>query len=164
MTVSDDIIAKAYLGKRLHDLLSTLSDQLAIVYQTDGIVVPVASSSTLYHLSQTDGATAADIARALQITHQLATQRIEKLSQRGLVEKRPDEDDARKVCWVLTSIGRDQAKRLRVCMENVVDVHDQLFDEIGVNLISALDDAQSALSTKPLADRFAELSDVSLAS
>lgn len=163
MSKPTDLIEEVYLGKRVHDLLVTLTNQLAVVYKARGITVPVIASSTVDQLSRSSGASIADIARALDITHQLATQRMDKLNRCGLVEKRPDPNDARRVIWALTAEGCKQAERLEVCMNDAMTVHEKLFEDIGFDLMSALDKAKSALNTHPLSERFASLNDVKLA-
>ena len=154
----DEILNQAYLGKRVHDLLTTLTDQLALVYRANGITVPVPTSSTVQFLSENQDCSAADIARSLDITHQLATQRIEKLRKAGLVEKQLDQEDGRRVCWRLTADGKLQAHRLSSCMLNAIQVHESLFEETGINLLEAIDTIQAALAKQSLAQRFAALS------
>lgn len=74
-----EILRKAYLGKHAQNLLFLSSGQVADVYLDRGITIPVRLSSTLQFISQQSGASLADIARALEIPHQLISQRTEKL-------------------------------------------------------------------------------------
>lgn len=147
----------AFLGKAAQDLLHLSSEQVAVIYQRRGLVIPVEVTSTLLILSHQESTVLTDISDALEIPHQLAAQRISKLQRSKLVEKRPDSDDRRRSYLQLTKTGREQARLLERCMADMAVVYRQLFEEIGCDLPSKLRQAIDALKSRDLAARFDEL-------
>ena len=93
---------KAYLGKHCFDLLTLSSEQAADVYAQRGLQIPLEVSSTLQYIHRQEALSVADIAKGLKLPHQLATQRVEKLSKAGLVRRKPDPKDKRRFFLQLT--------------------------------------------------------------
>lgn len=152
--VNSETIRKAYLGKHAQNLLFLSSEQVADVYKDRGITIPVRLSSTLQFISQQPGVALADIARALDIPHQLVSQRTEKLLKLGLAKKHPDPHDGRRSEYHLTENGSAQAALLKTCMEDTALIYGDLYDEIGCDLAQALLDAIHALERTSLRTRF----------
>lgn len=146
----------AYLGKHAYSLVMQTSAQMEDVYEARGLTIPLRVSSVLHFLAANEGAAMADIAASLDLPHQLVAQRVAKLLDSGLVERRRATDDARRVELYLTEAGRDQAARLVECMRDTADVYRDLFAEIDCHLVETLLKAASALEAKPLAVRFSE--------
>ncbi len=147
---------KAYLGKLAQDLLHLSSNQVIEVYAQRGIEIPVEVSSTLNHLYNNENVALADVATALDIPHQLASQRIQKLMRRDLVEKQSDPKDMRRSVLTLTSKGQQQAVLLIECMNDMAIIYGALYEEIGCDLPQVLKEAIDALKNKSLTDRFKE--------
>ncbi len=76
------------------------SDEL---YLEKDMGFPVAVSSTLMYMSQKPNVSTTQVATALDITHQLVSQRIKILLKLGLIEGNTDEKDKRKTFYSLTS-------------------------------------------------------------
>lgn len=153
-----EVTRKAYLGKHCYDLLSLSSEQAAVVYENRGLKIPLEVSSTLQYLDRQGPMSVADIAKYLKMPHQLATQRVEKLSKAGLVRKKPDPSDKRRFALHLTKKGREQARILEQCMADIAKVYEKMFHEIGCDLSEMLPAATSALRSVPIADRLAKKS------
>jgi len=154
---NEDLLEDAYVGKRIYDLLETLTSQISVVYTDRGILIPVHTSSTLHCLSVRKGMSLADIARTLGIPHQLARQRMDKLLALGLIEKTADPKDGRRFQWHLTAAGNRQADLLRQCMKDVITVHECMDKELGFVLAEVLTLARAALIESPMSERFAGL-------
>lgn len=152
-----EALEKAYLGKRVHDFLATISEQVDAIYKQRGIHIPVTASSTLQYIAGQKGVSLADIARALEVTHQITTQRVHKLEKIGLVEKRADMNDRRRFEWHLTPLGHDQAKLLESCMADAALVYQGLYDQLNLDLADALQEARNAILEHTLNDRFTEI-------
>jgi len=152
--VNSETVRKAYLGKHAQDLILKSSDQVLDVYKARGIVIPVVVSSTLQFLNRDSGASLSDIARALELPHQLVAQRTEKLLKLGLVTKQLDPADKRRSEFHLTKTGQNQAHLLKQCMADMALVYADIYDEIDCDLAQALLDAITALERKPLLSRF----------
>ncbi|MEM9233962.1 MAG: MarR family transcriptional regulator [Pseudomonadota bacterium] len=154
--VTSEITRKAYLGKHAQDLVALSSEQVAVVYQQRGIIIPVEVSSTLSVIALGDSETVTGIAEVLGVAHQLAAKRLSRLVELGLVTKTPDPDDKRRTVISITETGQDQARRLEQCMAEMSEVYGQLYEEIECDLAAALQAAMDHLRAKPLVERFAE--------
>jgi len=154
--ISSSPFARAYLGKHAHDLMLKTSDQMGQVYEQRGIAVPMVASSVAHFLAENDRASLSDVARGLDIPHQLAAQRVQKLLDLGLVNKQHDPADARKSAYSLTVAGRHQANLLAECMAGTVEVYEDIYAEIGCDLAAALVEGMKCIERKTLAERFAE--------
>jgi DNA-binding MarR family transcriptional regulator len=145
---------RAYLGKRLQDLLDLAHLQMGQVYKDRALRIPVQGSSTLQVLRPDTRQSLSDLARALGQSHQLVAKRIKRLLSEGLVTALPDPADGRRTLYELTSSGEDQWHRLDAIMSEADHVNAELFNEIGVDLIAALDDALEKLNERGLDERF----------
>ncbi len=146
---------KAYLGKHCLDLLTLSSDQAAEVYAQRGLAIPLEVSSTLQYLHRQGSLSVADIAKALNLPHQLASQRVEKLAKAKLVRRKADPNDKRRFQLLLTEKGREQAELLEQCMADIARIYEELFQEIGCDLSETLPAATAALQSVPIAERLA---------
>lgn len=149
-----EIYQRAYLGKALDGLFRTVKVQMESVYRSRAILFPVSASSTLHFLSHNEGASLAEISKALKTTHQLSTQKIKILQKLSLVEKRADALDLRRFEWRLTRKGRTQARLLAACMDDVTHIYDEFYAELGVDLRTIVSDAQAALEQRTMSERF----------
>ncbi|MEM1080333.1 MAG: MarR family transcriptional regulator [Pseudomonadota bacterium] len=147
----------AFLGKAAQDLVHLSSAQVIDIYRQRGLIIPVEVSSTLLYLQQHAQSVLTDVSDALDIPHQLAAQRIEKLIRLGLLEKQRDPNDGRRVLLKLTRTGLREAAILDQCMEDVAVVYQQLFDEIDCDLAAKLNQAIERLNTRSLLARFEAL-------
>ena len=147
---------RAYLGKRLQDLLDLSHLQLKSVYQEYGLVIPVEGSSTLQALRPGTQQALTDLTRTLKQPHQLVAQRLKKLLHLKLVERSPDPKDKRRFHFSLTQAGIKQWQLLDRVMSDAIHVNERLFAEIAVDLIAALDKAISTLTDNSLQHRFME--------
>lgn len=153
---SKELNNKAYLGKLAQDLLLLSSNQVMEVYAQRGIDIPVEVSSTLNHLYNNDNVALANVAMALDIPHQLASQRIKKLLKLNLVKKQGDPNDMRRSVLTLTEKGQQQAILLIECMNDMAIIYDAVYQEIGCDLPEVLNSAINALKGKSLINRFNE--------
>lgn len=144
---------KAYLGKHCFDLMTLSSEQVAEVYAQRGLLIPLEVSSTLQYVHRNEPLSVADLAKALKLPHQLASQRVEKLSKAGFVRRKPDPNDGRRFHLQLTKTGREQAERLEQCMADMARVYEEMFNEIGCDLSEMLPAATAALRSEPIAER-----------
>lgn len=154
--LEEGLFKNAYLGKHALALVMQTSTQMEIVYQLRGLIIPLQVSSVLQYLAGNDGSATADIARQLKIPHQLVAQRAKVLLDLDLIERRKASDDARRVELFLTESGRQQASLLMDCMLDTASIYEELFAEIGVDLIDALLTAAQHLEARSLRQRFAE--------
>lgn len=148
------IVRKAYTAKKLLDLAFLIQSQVVKVYVRNGMVFPVACSSTLLHLSKSGPASVTEVARALRHPHQTVAQHLSTLSKLNVVEKRTDPADRRRTEYFLTDFGTIQASLLHRYNVDAAAVFEGLDADIGADLGDLLDKAMAALDARPMDDRF----------
>ncbi len=148
----------AHFSRRLSDLII---DQGTKLLESHGITTPTAAVSTIYFLKEKEkekeNVTVADLAKALDVTHQMATQRANTLESVGLILRQPNPQDKRAKTLHLTELGSAEANKLRPITRKVTQVFDQLNKQIECELMSKIRQAELALIDKPLAERLKEI-------
>ena len=140
----------AHLAERFSDDLCASSQALA---ETAGLKAPPRTHSVLLFLLTKGPASLTEIARTDGQSHQLLASRLDPLEKLGLIERFVDPKDGRRRPFKLTRLGRKEALVVRANIEAHARAMEELFSEIGVDLVSALDDALEALRKRPLEDR-----------
>src|ERR1700722_10630371 len=95
-------------------LLASISVLLRRVHQVpvgDGLSLP--ERTALSHLDRLGPTTSAALSREVQITAQAMGATLAVLGERGLVERRPDPDDGRRVVLTVTEAGLRALKNKR---------------------------------------------------
>lgn len=146
----------AHFSRRLSDLII---DQGTKLLESHGITTPTAAVSTIYFLKEKEKekVTVADLAKALDVTHQMATQRANTLESMGLILRQPNPQDKRAKTLHLTELGSAEANKLRPITRKVTQVFDQLNKQIECELMSKIRQAELALIDQPLAERLKEI-------
>ncbi|MGW4912615.1 MarR family winged helix-turn-helix transcriptional regulator [Streptomyces sp. NPDC004270] len=91
--------------------LSVLVRRVRQVPTGDGLTMP--ERTALSHLERSGAATSSALAREVQITAQAMGATLSALSARGLVERRPDPNDGRRVVLTVTDAGVQALKNKR---------------------------------------------------
>lgn len=143
----------AHLAERLTDALCASTETHG---RSAGCKTPVRTHSVLLFLLEKGPATLTDIARTDGQSHQLLASRLKPLERLDLIERLVDPDDARRHPYKLTRLGETEARAIRADIGANARAMEDLFTEIGVNLVDALDDALEALRVRPLGDRMAD--------
>lgn len=142
----DDIV---FLGRAVERLSVLIAEQSEAVFDEMGIIIPVRSCSLMAVLAQMKIATASDLARELEQSHQLVLQKIPKLIRLNLVSFEQDKDDARKKLFMLTPEGRGQLEKFDQCRLVLREAYEELFSEIG-NVQETIARTTDALHARPL--------------
>ena len=151
--LNSEIFARAYIAKQASDLSLLCEAQMSEVYADYGIKIPVYASSTLHCLSLLENTSLADLAKALNATHQVTTQRVKKLEQLGLLKRNQDPNDVRRIILILTHEGIEEAKKLKECMDAAALAYQDLSAQIGADLSQTIGTATRALVRQPLSER-----------
>lgn len=147
----------AYLGKRLQDLMDLAHEQMQDVYDQHGLSIPVQGSSTLEAIKPGSSVTLSAVARYLGQSHQLVAQRLQKLEKRGLIFRTADPSDGRQTLYTLSDEGERMWLLLDETMALASRVNSELFSELGVDLVTILDQAITLLSNRSMSARFADI-------
>ena len=110
--------------------------------------------SGLYFLTNTPHASITDISNALNLSHQLTSQRIKTLLSLELIEGVKDAKDRRKTLYHLTPKGQSKAQILELYCVDAAHAFKDLSNEIGVDIQQVLNQAMNALQRKSFGERF----------
>ena len=143
----------AFVANQLERLVDVIVTQGNDMLDAAGIRFPSRTVSTVLFVGENAPTSTADIARALGQPHQLATQRVDLLTQLGIFERISDPDDARRKLLRLTPEGRDQFKVLTGRLEKAGQAFETLFAEIGCDLPAVSRRAADALHESSLLTR-----------
>jgi DNA-binding MarR family transcriptional regulator len=146
-------LSAAFVANQIERLADLIVAQGNDMLDASGIRFPSRTVSTVLFVGENEPTSTADIARALGQPHQLATQRVDLLTQLGILERIADPDDARRKQLRLTPEGRDQFSILTDRLEKAGQAFGALFAEIGCDLPAAAQRASAALRTTPLLTR-----------
>ena len=141
-----------FLGRTVERLSTLIETQSEVIFKEHGVIIPVKSCSLMIQLARLEHATAADLARALNVSHQLVLQKLPKLMRLRLVTATQVLDDARKKSFSLTATGKRQIEIFLNCRYLVKQAYADLFDEVG-DLFSLTNAFIGALEEKPLSKR-----------
>lgn len=140
------------LGRTVERLSTLIEIQSEVVFNEYGVVIPVKSCSLMVQLARLEHATAADLARALNVSHQLVLQKLPKLLRLRLITAAQDLEDARKKSFSLTASGQQQIEIFLKCRDLIKQAYAGLFEEVG-DLFSLTNTFIGALEEKPLCER-----------
>ena len=141
-----------FLGRAVERLGALIERQCETLFRHRGIVIPVKSCSLIAILAALGTATAADLSRTLDVSHQLILQKLPKLLKLGLISSEPVHDDARKKAFSLTMDGRRQFERFEQCQPLIEACYVELFSEVG-DLLELTAKISTALENRPLSQR-----------
>jgi DNA-binding MarR family transcriptional regulator len=127
-----------------------------------GILAPSRTHSAILFLHRQGPATLSEIARIDDQSHQLVSARFAPLEQLGLIERFDDPVDGRRKPYRLTPTGRADAKLIEAATVREAEVMRRLFEEMGQDLVAALEEAIERLRVKPFSRRLLEVGPVEI--
>ncbi len=146
----------SFMPKLAFDFVSIVEKQAGAVYQRMGLVIPVITSSTLALIADQEKASLLEIARGLNISHQLAAQRVKTLLKLNVIVADKDNTDKRRTNYQLTALGVQQQQLLLTYLSHADKVFAALTEEFGVDLIEVLTAVNQSFTERPLASRIRE--------
>ncbi len=143
----------SHFARRLADLIN---EQGAEVLAELHLITPATAISAMQFMDQSKdmAITVSDLAQALNVTHQMASQRVNKLIQLKLIERISNAHNKKSKQIILTTAGHDEIKALQPFMEKMQLVFNQLEAEIGVELTQIMYKTETSLRKKTLSDRY----------
>jgi len=145
----------AHFCRRLADLII---EQGSEILAERGLTTPSTALSTIFYLDQNQSTTVASLASALDVSHQMATQRINGLVKLGLVTRSSSDEDKRAKFVVLTPMGKNEAKQLYPFVTEMTQVFEDFEAELDCELTNIIRKAERSLLQKSLKQRLEELS------
>jgi DNA-binding MarR family transcriptional regulator len=140
----------ANLLGRLADLIVAQGEELL---QDADLNFPSRAVSSVLLIGERGKISAADIAEALNLPHQLVTQRIDLLIDLKIVKRVGDPKDGRRKILALTARGAQQFERLKTLLASADRAFKVLFNEIECDLHAVAARAMDALTKHPVLDR-----------
>lgn len=144
----------AFLATYLRRLADRISDASVAILRDHGIAVEPRTVSVLLFAADNTGSTTADVAQTLGISHQLASQRIARLIDQGLITTRTDPHDSRRRPIRLTRRGDREVKKILPVIARFDRVFEQLVREEAADLPDIINRVFDALSRESLAQRY----------
>lgn len=158
--MSDFIDSKgpAFLGLQAYYMLKLIDEQGNEMLENLGppTLPPSRLSSSLLALQEKGPLALVDLARLLNMPHQLAAQRIALMKTMELIDETPDPGDGRRVLLSLNETGTEMALAVAAASAATSEVFRGIFDEIGIDLFDAILQFRQALDQQSLSDRLAE--------
>ncbi|RED16738.1 DNA-binding MarR family transcriptional regulator [Parasphingopyxis lamellibrachiae] len=146
-------IRPAFLGHLASRLDTLIGRQTKAMLIHAGAQTPGRSVSVMLFLLKHGEASIADMARRDGQSHQLVASRIGPLEKLGLLAVSVDPDDERRKLCRLTSDGRADAKIVERVSREVARTLSTLNQELGFDLMDAIELAEKSLSRIPLYER-----------
>ncbi|MES2123356.1 MAG: MarR family transcriptional regulator [Gemmatimonadota bacterium] len=146
----------AAFAMRVGQLASTLYEQMDDCLLSEGLKLPGYATSIVQSLHHGGPQSISGLAQRLQLSHQLASQRVNWLVAAGLAASAPGKADRRVRVIRLTKLGQAEAEKLQAFLPRIDRAYTSLFAELGLDLHQAMLRASAALEERPLHSRFGE--------
>lgn len=146
-------IGRPFLARRISQLHDVLAEQGQEVMNEAGMDLDARLGSVFFLIATRPGLSVAELAEELGLSHQLATYRVKKLVETGLVSQERDPEDRTRSVLRPTDKADQMVEALRPVMRKLDQVYAQLFEELGVDLLDIATRAREALTTTSLLER-----------
>lgn len=143
----------AFVANKFDRLAAMIAEQGDELLRDAGIEFPSRAVSLLLLVGEHRRLSAADIAATLGQPHQLVTQRLDILTDFGLIEREVDPADGRRKTLILTGKGEAQYAKLQIILSEAARAFAGLFGEIGCDMPAFAMKAMGALSRSTLLER-----------
>lgn len=143
----------AFLANMAGRLREVISDDCQGLLKEKQVLTPVTDVSLILFISQHDMSSIAEIARALDYSHQRTASRINSLEKLGLISRHDDFEDTRCKRFCLTEIGKKDFNKLEEVYRSAALALDGVFEELDDDLMETLLTAVNSLKRIPLSAR-----------
>jgi len=144
------------LASRLKRLSDRLMEDMAEIYREANADFHPRWFTVFMTLHEQDGQTLTEIARQLDVSHTTVNKTVTNMVRHGLVEKKKDADDGRRLRVFLTGKGRRMRGDLDNLWKGVKRANAELLSEAGVDLLDNLSRLEDALDRRGMGNRIRE--------
>lgn len=148
-----DRIGRPFLARRIAQLHDVLAEQGQAVLEDSGIDLDARLGSVFHLIATRPRLSVAELAGELGLSHQLATYRIKKLVDDGLIKQKRDPEDRTRSLLEPTAKAAPVVKDLQNVMSLLDRVYADLFEELGIDLLDITIRARAALNQNSLLQR-----------
>lgn len=143
----------AFLANMAGRLRDTISEDCQILLREKSVVTPITDVSLVLYLSMHDMSSIAEIARALNYSHQRTASRINALEKLAILSRHDDMEDTRCKRFCLTELGKKDLEVLESVYRSASAAMDELFKELDNDLMETMLSAVTSLERIPLSER-----------
>lgn len=148
-----DQVGRPFLARRIAQFHDVLAEQGQQVLDAAGVDLDSRLGSAFYLIATRPGLSVASLADALTLSHQLATYRVKKLVEAGLVSRIRDPQDRTRSILQPTAKAEVELAKLQTVMGRLDRAYAGLFEELGVDLLELAVRAREALVRQSLSER-----------
>ena len=143
----------AAFAMRVGQLTTMIYEQMDGWLAAERVKLPGYTTSIVQTLYHAGPQSISDLATRLQLSHQLASQRVQWLVREGFAAVTPSTEDRRIRIVKLTRAGRVEGEKLQRFLPMLEAAYVELFDQIGLDLHDAVVRASAALADRSLTAR-----------
>lgn len=147
----------AAFAMRVGQLATTIYDQMDGWLADEQVKLPGYTTSIVQTLYHAGPQSISDLASRLQLSHQLASQRVQWLVREGFATAASSTEDRRIRIVKLTRAGRAEGDKLQRFLPKLEAAYDDVFEQLGVDLHDAVVRASAALAERRLTTRSEKL-------
>jgi DNA-binding MarR family transcriptional regulator len=147
----------AAFAMRVGQLATTIYEQMDGWLAEEQVKLPGYTTSIVQTLYHAGPQSISDLASRLQLSHQLASQRVQWLVREGFAAVASSTEDRRIRIVKLTRAGRTEGDKLQRFLPKLEAAYDDVFEQLGLDLHDAVVRASAALADRPLTTRFEKL-------
>jgi DNA-binding MarR family transcriptional regulator len=159
LAAEEDFIVSAglpFLAHRLRRASEHLVEATSVIQRNSGFTGPPRSVSTLLLLEKEGPLGITEISNRLAFSHPLIIRFVRGLLEEGYVTQQGDPADARRRLIALTDKGRRHVAYIWEFSPVLSEALRRLFQDMGVDLYSAVEKFEQAIAERSLVDRLNE--------
>ncbi|WP_203290849.1 MarR family winged helix-turn-helix transcriptional regulator [Maricaulis parjimensis] len=152
-------VGRPFLARRIAQFHDVLAEQGQDVLNAAGMELDSRLGSVFSLIAHRPGLSVAALADELGLSHQLATYRVKKLVEAGLVSQARDPEDRTRSILQPTDKAGAEVEKLQTVMRQLDQAYAELFSELGADLLELAIRARAALTKTPLLERINRVQD-----
>ena len=143
----------ANMAARLRDIIN---DDCSVLLKEREITTPITDISLMMFISESKNPSIAEIANALDYSHQRTSARVLTIEKLGLIRRVVDKKDSRCQRVALTEAGKTDFKKLQKVLEAASEVMDKVIAEEGVDIMQSIQNIVSTIKRHPISEQISE--------
>lgn len=154
---------QAFLANMAARLRDVINDDCSVMLNNKGVITPVTDVSLIMFIAENNLPSIAEIAKALDYSHQRTAARISALENLDLIARFTDENDYRCKRFSLTQAGKEDFQKLQDVYQSAATVFGQILEEQGVDVMTIMMNIVTSLKRFPVSARILEIDSSTLA-
>ena len=143
-------LGAAFLARKAKGLYDLIVKQGDMLLQKCGSITPSNCVSIVLMLNDAKSLTSSQIANSLNTSHQLISQRLERLEKLGLINRVKNSEDKRARYVCLSDLGTTEMPKIKKACEIAENCFQDIYKQINIDLGAAIDKMKDKLEQQPL--------------